>query len=541
MDLVAETRRFTLWEVLAGPLQAGSDYSLAFKAPNGRGVYVSPDGVTNAIERLDRWPLTPPPRSSAPDWAKGAFIYQIFPDRFGRHEDGPRGDTEEWGSPPGRHMFQGGDLPGVTERLGYLEDLGVDVIYLNPVFTSPSNHRYDTVDYYEVDPMLGGNEALSALIESAHSRRIRVILDASFNHVHPRFFAFADVMRHGERSSYWGWFVVSDWPLQIRLRPESASRTLLEEVERWAAQTGLPVTVADGPGPPVEPSYDSWYGVATMPRVDLSNLEARAYMLDVARYWPREFGIDGWRMDVTRYVDPDFWVDFRQAVHDVNPDAYLLCEVMGDASSWLQGDRFDAVMNYAFRDLCLKFFARDDLDGEGFTDGISHLWSQYSWPATLAGQNLLSSHDTPRLLTECGGEVWRARLATIFQFTFPGAPGVFYGDETGMLGGDDPENRGAFPPEPDHEHEIHITIAELARLRRAEPALRLGDWRPLIASRGMIAFTRDHEGRRLLVVINTSATDGRPPATGISEVIWGDASLDGDVITVAARSAAVFA
>jgi cyclomaltodextrinase / maltogenic alpha-amylase / neopullulanase len=540
MEPVARTIRFTFWEVVAGPFPAGTEYTFAFRAPNGKGVYLVPSGVTNAVERIDRWPLAPPPPMTVPEWAKGPVMYQIFPDRFARGAPVPDPPgAEPWGAPPRSRGFQGGDLPGITARLPYLADLGVEVLYLNPIFTSPSNHRYDTVDYYSVDPMLGGNEALRRLVEEAHRRSIRVILDASFNHVHPRFFAFQDLVRRGRRSAYRGWFVVEDWPLRVKVRTSGRRRWVEEWIPTWEEQVGLPVERAAGDWPPVEPTYQAWYSVPTMPRVDLSHPEARGYMLEVAAHWPREYGIDGWRMDVARYVDPDFWDDFRTAVRAVNPEAYLLCEVMGDASTWLEGERFDATMNYTFRDLCIRFFATGEIDGAEMLDDAARLWASYPWPVTLANQNLLSSHDTPRFLTVAGGDGWRLRLATVFQFTFPGAPGVYYGDEQGMEGGHDPDCRGAFPSDP-AGHEVHAAIEQLSRLRRRQPALVKGEWRPLHGAGGFVVFERRAGRRRLVVAINREARPARFDGldTG-SRVRWGEAEIEGSVLTIGPRQAAI--
>lgn len=545
METVASTLRFTFWEVVVGPFEERFEYSLAFRAPNGNGVYYAPSGVTNAIERIDRWAVEPFEPMDVPEWARGAVIYQVFPDRFGRSGPGVSiNELDPWGSEPRPRGFQGGNLRGITERLGYLQDLGVDLLYMNPVFSSPSNHRYDASDYYTVDPMLGDNDDLASLVEEAHRRGIKVMLDASFNHVHPHFFAFADVIEKGPDSDYWGWFAVHEWPMRLRYRPDqiSAKGDLAEWARVWEDETGLALEEVTGPGRAVEPTYEAWYGVASMPRVDLANSEARAYMLDVAAFWVREYGIDGWRMDVTRYVDLDFWNHLRRAVRKVRPDVFLLSEVMGDASPWLQGDRFDATMNYTFRDLALRFFGRDEIDGQGLIDGVSRMWAQYAWPVTLANQNLLGSHDTPRLLTECGGEMWRARLATVFQMTYPGSPGIYYGDEVGLEGGDDPGSRGAFPDAalpPDHE--IHDAIKELAALRRSEPALTKGEWRPLTADGRLVAFERNLEERRLVVAINAGDGEAAVDVGMGSDVLWGSGRVDGPSIFVPPRAAVVVA
>lgn len=532
--------RFTFWEVVAGPFDDKTEFTFAFKSPAGHGVYFVEGGVTNAVERIDRWTMSLPPPLGLPTWGEGMVIYQIFPDRFS--SGGTNGDpTERWGAEPTPTGFQGGDLDGITDRLGYLSDLGVDALYLNPVFVSPSNHRYDTIDYYNVDPRLGGNEALDRLVDKAHGSGLKVFLDASFNHVHPRFFAFRDVAENGPKSEYWSWFVVEEWPLRIGLRSHLLTPGLVAEIEEWSTEMGVALDELEGEGPPTEPTYEAWYGVATMPRVDLADPGARNYMLGVGAHWVDKYGVDGWRMDVARYVDPDFWDDFRSVVRAVRSDVYLLCEVMGDASDWLQGDRFDATMNYTFRDLCLRFFGPDEEPAERFLDDATRLWAQYPWRVTLANHNLLGSHDTPRILTELGGEQWRMMLAAVFQMTFPGAPGIYYGDEMGMEGGDDPYCRGAFLwDQPEPEPPIRTTYRELAELRSQEPALTVGEWQPMRSQGGLAVYGRQHGHRCVVVAINREEKAVRVESVEVDEVLWGEATVERRVGEVAARSAAIF-
>ena len=538
LELVAATLRFAFFELI-GDLQPGDRFSFAFRDEAGRGVYLVPSGITNAVERLDRWVLADIAPMQVPHWSRGAVIYQIFPDRFanGDQSNDPPG-TDPWGSDPHSRRFQGGDLQGVTAHLDYLSDLGVDLIYLNPVFASPSNHRYDAVDYHQVDPALGGTDALKELVAAAHDRGIRIILDASFNHTHPLFFAFQDIIRNGADSGYRNWFVVHDWPARIKVRPPIRGWQK-EWLPVWADETGLQLDYVDDEGGAVETTYESWYGVASMPRVNLADPEARHYMLEVAADWVRDSGIDGWRMDVARYVDPDFWNDFRDAVKAVNPDAYLIGEFMGDVGRWLQGDRFDATMNYTFRDIALRFLAREEIDAAGAMDGLARLWARYAWPVTLANQNLIGSHDTPRFLSVAGGKLWRLRLAAVLQMTFPGAPGIYYGDEVGMTGLDDRGSRGAFPWEPDPTaHPLVTTLSSLTALRREHPALVRGEWRPLPSEGHVLAFERRLAGRRVAVVINRGRRrETELPTPG--QLLWGDGMVSGKTLTIDRHGAAI--
>ncbi|HKZ18687.1 MAG TPA: glycoside hydrolase family 13 protein [Acidimicrobiia bacterium] len=538
LELVAVTARHAIWEIVAD-LEAGDEFSLAFRTEEGRAVYYVPSGISNAVERLDRWTLADLAPSEVPHWIRGAVIYQIFPDRFANGDpSNDPADVDPWGSPPHHRSFQGGDLAGIRQHLDYLADLGVDVIYLNPVFLSPSNHRYDAVDFEQVDPVLGGNAALSSLVESAHDRRMRIVVDASFNHCHPRFFAFQDLVEKGESSSYRNWFIVDDWPVRIKVRaPLRGWRA--EWLPIWAGQAGIELDYLDDPGPAIEPTYEAWYGVPTMPRVNLADPGARAYMLEIGRRWISEFGIDGWRLDVARYVDPDFWIDFRQEVRKEDPETYLLAEVFGDAGDWLQGDRFDATMNYTFRDICLRFLARDEADARETSDALTHLWALYSWPVTLANQNLLGSHDTVRFLTAAGDEIWRLELATLLQLTFPGAPGIYYGDEIGMTGKSDPDCRRAFDWTRDPlRHPVAQVISSLTALRRHHSVLVEGEWRPLPSRGEVLAFTRHQRRKSLAVLINRGGRT-RYPLSGAGAVLWGNAKLDGDSLTLAARAGAI--
>ena len=538
LTFIAPTSRFVFWEAVA-ELLPGDQVSLAFRNPAGKAVYQVPGGISNAVERLDRWRIPDLSPMDVPRWSLGAVVYQIFPDRFANGDpsnDPP--DTDEWGSAPDPRRFQGGDLVGIMQGLDYLSDLGVDLIYLNPIFQSPSNHRYDAIDYLQVDPALGGNDALMELVKRAHDLGIKVIVDASFNHCHPLFFAFQDLIKKGPDSRYRDWFVVHDWPVRVKAR-EPITGWQREWLPVWAEQSGLVIEYVIDRGLAVEPTYESWYGVASMPRINLANPEARRYMLEVAAEWPRIAGIDGWRMDVARYVDPDFWVDFRRAVRETNPEAYLIGEFMGDAGDWLQGDRFDATMNYTFRDICVRYLARDEIDAEEAADDLARLWAQYAWPVTLANQNLIGSHDTARFLTVAGGDEWRLRLATILSLTFPGAPGIYYGDEVGLLGENDPGSRNAFPWEPDpRSHHLHRTITELTSLRRAHPALAEGEWRPHLATAGLLAFERRLGGKRLLVAINRGMRR-RIELPTVGKVLWGKAELEGRTLNIAAREAAI--
>ncbi|MGD9101794.1 MAG: alpha amylase N-terminal ig-like domain-containing protein, partial [Anaerolineae bacterium] len=266
-----QERRFVYWQTTIRPQGRQLTYSFALKDRQGRTVYHCRHGIDHAVEPLDRWHLDLDQRPSweTPAWMHGALVYQIFPDRFANGDpDNDPPESVAWGSPPHWFEFQGGDLAGIVERLDYLQELGVDVLYLNPIFASPSNHKYDTADYYHVDPALGGNEALRALVDALHQRDMRIILDASFNHCHPRFFAFQDVVRRGADSPYVDWFTFYEFPVVLRYHPARLSGYWKKMVEAALDRLALPAQALDetdeddpGHGPLFEPTYEAWYGV----------------------------------------------------------------------------------------------------------------------------------------------------------------------------------------------------------------------------------------------------------------------------------------
>ncbi|MBN1179038.1 MAG: glycoside hydrolase family 13 protein, partial [Anaerolineae bacterium] len=539
MRVAAQDRRFLYWETTIRPARPTLSYSFALKTHTDHVVYFCKHGIDHAVEPLDRWQLDMARFQpfSTPAWMDGAVVYQIFPERFanGDPTNDPPG-TVPWGSPPRWLEFQGGDLHGIATRLDYLHDLGVDVIYVNPINTSPSTHKFDAADFYHVDPAFGGDAALHELVAALHARDMRLIVDASFNHCHPSFFAFQDVLHHGPDSPYSDWFTIYEYPIVVRYRPHAApdvadhmQRQYIAWLHDFQALTGIPLEPVPGEGPLVEPTYLAWYGVLDMPKLNQRNPETRAYFLDVAAHWLREFDIDGWRMDVARHIEPDFWTDFRRVTKAVKPECFLLAEIWGNTAPWLQGDQFDATMNYIFRDMCVDYFARADMDTPTFLDGLTRMLFLYAPQVTAVSHNLLSSHDVERFLHVAGEDVRRLRLATLLQLTLPGAPGIYYGDEIGMSGANDPDCRRAFPwhaPET-WDQEMLETTRTLTRLRRAHPALRHGSWRAVWVGNDAFAFERRTEGERILVLINRGPSLQQltlPLHTQTAAVLWGDAT-----------------
>jgi cyclomaltodextrinase / maltogenic alpha-amylase / neopullulanase len=280
----------------------------------------------------------------------------------------------------------------------------------------------------------------------------------------------------------------------------------------------------------LEPNYLAWYGVLDMPKLNQRNPETRAYFLDVTAYWLREFDVDGWRMDVARHVESDFWTDFRRVAKSVKPDCYLLAEIWGNTSPWLQGQHFDATMNYFCRDLCAAYFARADMGTAEFVDGVTRMLSLYAPDVMHVTHNLISSHDVERFLFAAGEDVRRLRLAHLFILTIPGAPGLYYGDEVGMSGGNDPDCRGAFPWHAPESWDLPTLalMREVAGLRHEFPALRFGEWRAVWVGQEAFAYVRTYQGQAVLVVINRgdqSAVIEVPVAVANPRLLWGGADV----------------
>ncbi len=451
-----------------------------------------------------------------PDWVRDAVFYLVFPDRFASSARVPKpAGLEPWDAPPTTHGFKGGDLLGVAERLGYLGDLGVNALYLTPVFASAANHRYHTYDYHRVDPILGGDAALRELLDAAHARGMRVVLDGVFNHTGRGFYPFHHLLENGAASPYLDWFHV-DRARLARGRPVDAY-----PVPRPGRRSARPRGSLEALG------YEAWWDLPALPKLNTSNPAVREYLLDVAERWIR-FGIDGWRLDVPAEIDDDsFWRAFRDRVKGANPDAYLVGEIWHEAGRWLRGDQFDAVMNYLLTKALLGFFAagtletdltrrvfsyRDvrPLDASAFGAEIERVMALYDPAVRDVQLNLLGSHDTPRYLTSAGGDRTALELAFLFLCTVPGAPCVTWGDEVGLTGGCDPDCRKAFPwDEARWDQGLHGAYRRAIALRRAHPALRRGSFEPLLAEGSVYAFARRLGGETVVAAFNA----GREPAS----------------------------
>jgi cyclomaltodextrinase / maltogenic alpha-amylase / neopullulanase len=427
-----------------------------------------------------------------PIWVKHAVFYQIFPDRFVLSQE-PRKRLlknptwEDWDAPPTLQGYKGGDLWGVIEKLDYLKDLGINAIYFTPIFQSTSNHRYHTHDYYQVDPLLGGNKAFLELLDEAHRRDIKVVLDGVFNHASRGFFFFSDILENGPYSPWVDWFKIYGWPL----------------------------SAYDGNFPA---NYEGWDGNRALPVFNHDNPDVREYIMEVAEHWVK-VGIDGWRLDVPFEITAEgFWQEFRDRVKAINSEAYIVGEIWRDARHWLDGTQFDGVMNYLFTGPTIAFTAGErvvmdyvktpsyepypPLLAPEYAKKIQELLELYPWEIQLTQLNLLASHDTARLLSIADGDRASVELATLLLLTFPGAVSIYYGDEVGLAGAIDPDSRRGFPQKSDWDQALLTYHRQLISLRHTYPALRTGAYRVLYAQGNAYVFVRTLDDEELLVAVN---------------------------------------
>ena len=536
-------------------------------------------GISREI--LEYYNFVVVPGFSTPDWAKGAVMYQIFTDRFYNGDKSNDVETNEyyyigdysqrvtnWDKYPanmGVREFYGGDLQGVMDKLDYLQDLGVEVVYFNPLFVSPSNHKYDIQDYDYIDPHYGkivddggevlpngvtdnsqatkykkrttglknleaSNELFIKLVEELHRRGMKVILDGVFNHC-GSFNKWMDRERiyEGEKDYEPGAYISADSPYR------SYFRFFKEEPENW----------------PYNGNYDGWWGHDTLPKLNYEDsVKLENYILYIGRKWVSPpYNVDGWRLDVaadlgrSNEYNHDFWKKFRTAVKDANPNALILAEHYGDPSDWLKGDEWDTVMNYdAFMEPITWFLtgmekhsdeAREELLGniDNFIGSMAHHMSNMLTPSLQVAMNELSNHDHSRFLTRTNHMVGRVehlgpeaaneyvnkavmREAVVMQMTWVGAPTIYYGDEAGVCGFTDPDNRRTYPWGRE-DHELIAFHKEAIRIHKEHPALRTGSLKILGGEENVLAYARFKGNDRIVIVINN-----RSERTEVKVPVW---------------------
>ncbi|HNQ43827.1 MAG TPA: glycoside hydrolase family 13 protein, partial [Candidatus Cloacimonadota bacterium] len=476
-----------------------------------------------------------------PDWVKGSIIYQIFPDRFYNGDPAKNQDFSEWyyadsrtPPPSGETLaanqeyyhfepdwynisglkqspwleegkpdwwsFYGGDIAGVAQKLDYLSDLGISVIYFNPLWEAKSNHKYDSADYRKLDPHFATTAEMREFVDMAHGKGIKIILDVAFNHTGESFWAFRDCVEKGKASDYWNWYDWHKWPLPKPLPPDFKPKEY----------------------------YQCWWGIKDMPDLnfDLSrthpaenhirdirdaqpNASLVDYILSSVEWWLTDIGIDGFRLDVPDEVPWWFWQIFRQKVKNLKPEAWLVGEIWQDATPWISPRYFDSVMNYAyFKSPVLEFFIHKLISKPEFILRIEEGLAVYPDHAARAMMNLLGSHDTQRIMEIARGDTSLVKQAVFFQMTCIGTPHIYYGDEIGMLGGKDPDNRRPFNwrwQEQESSVELREFYKKLIALRRQYPVFVEGEFSFVDLGSELLGYRRFDDSVQLLCIINASS------------------------------------
>ena len=515
MTLIEGEDSFSMWQAPLPINQPHVHYRFIIEAEDGVWAYTAA-GATASLP-LDNTDFQILADYHSPTWLKTAVFYQIFPDRFHNADpstnpqpdefefNGHRPQTYAWGQTPDADqlfpiVFYGGDLPGITEKLDYIQALGINALYLNPIFTAHSNHKYDVADYHNVDAHFGGNEALVQLRHALSQRHMRYMLDIVPNHC-----------------GYWHpWFQTAQ---QDPLSAEADFFTFSQRPD----------------------DYATWLGVWTLPKLNYrsATLRQRMFAADDAifKQWLQPpYSADGWRVDVANMlgrqgdiqIGTEVVVGIRHAVKETNPDAYLLGENFFDATASLQGNEWDGVMNYAGLAIPLLAWLRGLKQGAiGLKDSIvspapwptaalAKTWQNYlasvPWAVALQQFNLLNSHDTPRLRTELGENDALQRLAAIVQFTFPGVPCLYYGDEIGMVEDPHLHQRGCMIWDESQWNQDLLTFyKELIRLRQETAVLQTGGFQILAVEPDTIAYQREGENGRFLIIAHRHTTP-RPAA-----------------------------
>ena len=488
MTKVTSDALFDYWQVEITVDYARLQYLFELKDKQGQSILYGDKGcVENTLENLHyegngfKIPyIHEIDACHVPDWVAETVWYQIFPERFsnGNPEISPEGSLA-WDSSikPKSKDFFGGDLQGIIDHLDYLQDLGITGLYLCPIFESPSNHKYNTTDYFEIDRHFGDKETFRKLVDQAHQRGMKIMLDAVFNHIGDQAPQWQDVLKHGEDSIYKDWFHIQDFPV--------VKENLVNKREL---------------------SYHTFAFESYMPKLNTANPQVRDYLLSVATYWIEEFDIDAWRLDVANEVDHQFWRDFRKAVLAIKPDLYILGEVWHTSQPWLNGDEFHAVMNYPLSDSIKDYFLRGTKNSHQFIDEINSQSMYYRQQISEVMFNLLDSHDTERILATAKGDSQLVKSALACLFLQRGTPCFYYGTELELDGGPDPDCRRAMPWERvSDSNEMLNFMKKLIQLRKdASSIIQHGKYSLKEIKPDVLALEWNYDGQKVRAVFNQS-------------------------------------
>lgn len=425
--------------------------------------------------KLDEATLNSFAEFGVPAWTKGAVFYQIFPERFanGSKANDPA-NVQPWDTKPTYSNFLGGDLAGVHKNVPYLTDLGITGIYFNPIFKSPANHGYETTDFKLIDPRFGTNEEFAQLTRELKAKGIATVLDGVFNHTSTDFAAFKEIVQKNEQAKTLNWYTIKSFPVVRKQNPP----------------------------------YEAWAGFESMPKLNVMNPEVRDYVFSVLDFWNQNAEVAGWRLDVANEVPEPFWREFRSHLKTINPEAWIIGENWTDSSQWLKGDQWDSAMNYPFRGAVLDHIALGKTTATAFSDALMASYLMYSPQVSANMLNSISTHDVPRFKTLAGNDSMLANMGLVALFSWPGVPCLYYGEELGMEGGVDPDNRRGMRW--DLANERNTTLALTKRLivaRRASAALHSGV--PVVLTtddkKQISAFARVADADVAIVAFNRSA------------------------------------
>ncbi len=542
MDLVSQSNSYDYFRAIITIPDPKKEFDYCFiYEDGGKEYFLGEKGFAKNLSEIELYHYSQETVEPffTPDWVKNGVIYQIFPERFYNGDKANDPDFTEWyyekinippdkgkklpkhtqyfhlvedwydieglkqspyhqGEQPDYNSFYGGDIVGVHKKLDYLADLGITIIYFNPVFQAKSNHKYDAVDYKKLDPHFGTESEFKAFMADAKKKGIRVIIDVAFNHTGETFWAFQDGMKKGEKSEYYDWFEWKKWPLPD---PVPADYKPIDYYECWWGFGEMPNLNFD-----LELSNQTENSIKNVedanPHWDVVN-----YLLDdVVEYWIGEMDLDGFRLDVPNEVPFWFWKLFREKVKSLKPDAYLVGEIWTNATEFVNNDVFDATMNYAyFKDPVMRFFVERNANAKTFDRELKPGRFNYPIQAVQVMMNLIDSHDTHRFLESAGGNISKLKLAALFQMTYVGAPHIWYGDEIGMMGGHDPDCRRPFNwkyTEDPEKVALREYYEKLIEIRKENPALRTGKFETLFTQDRIYAFERILDNEKIIVIIN---------------------------------------
>lgn len=489
MKHLCQTAEFDYWMIETDAPFRRIQYAFKVEGYDGEVIFYGDRGIfdfnENVIERAENYFRIPffqeIDRFKAPEWVKNTVWYQIFPERFanGDKTNDPK-NVLPWGSKehPGREDFYGGDLQGVLDNLDYLEELGINGIYFCPIFKASSNHKYDTIDYFEIDPDFGDKALFKKLVDEAHKRGIRIMLDAVFNHMGYASKEWQDVVKHQQNSKYVDWFHIRSFPVEYGQNGNiEGAKTL---------------------------SYDTFAFTPRMPKLNTANPEVQEYLLKIAKYWIEEFDIDAWRLDVANEVDHHFWKRFYKETTAIKDDFYILGEIWHSSQSWLNGDEFHAVMNYAYTETILNFFVHEEMSSQALAYRLNEQLMLYRDQTNQVMFNMLDSHDTARLLTLADNDKDKLRSALLFTFLQHGSPCIYYGTEVGMTGGNDPDCRKCMVWN-EEEQDLHLLsfTKEIINFRKKyQKVMSEGTLEFTAPNNELVALTRKYQTTSIKALFN---------------------------------------